>query len=42
MALTALRIALGGPYVVGSDEVTRQTALKYKEQGVAFVGIEAV
>lgn len=29
------------PYVVGSDEVTRQTALKYKEQGVAFVGINA-
>ncbi|RAU92595.1 thioredoxin family protein [Paenibacillus sp. YN15] len=29
------------PFVVGSDEVTRQTALKYKEQGVAFVGINA-
>lgn len=29
------------PYVVGSDEVTRQTALKYQEQGVAFVGINA-
>ncbi len=29
------------PYVVGSDEVTRHTALKYKEQGVAFVGINA-
>lgn len=29
------------PYVVGSDEVTRQTALKYQEQGVTFVGINA-
>ncbi len=29
------------PYVVGSDEVTRQTALKYNERGVAFVGINA-
>lgn len=29
------------PYVVGSDEVTRATALKYREQGVAFVGINA-
>lgn len=29
------------PYVVGSDEVTRQTALKYQERGVAFVGINA-
>lgn len=29
------------PFVVGSDEVTRQTAIKYKEQGVAFVGINA-
>ncbi len=29
------------PYVVGSDEVTRETALKFKEQGVAFVGINA-
>ncbi len=29
------------PYVLGSDEVTRATALKFKEQGVAFVGINA-
>lgn len=29
------------PYVVGSDEVTRQTALKYRDQGVAFVGINS-
>lgn len=29
------------PYVLGSDEVTRQTALKYKDSGVQFVGINA-
>ena len=29
------------PYVVGSDEVTRQTAEKYAPQGVKFVGINA-
>jgi peroxiredoxin len=29
------------PYVVGSDEVTRQTAEKFRPQGVRFVGINA-
>jgi peroxiredoxin len=29
------------PYVVGSDEVTRQTAEKFIPQGVTFVGINA-
>ncbi|MBV7332228.1 thioredoxin family protein [Chloroflexi bacterium TSY] len=29
------------PFVTGSDEVTRQTAQKYSEQGVQFVGINA-
>ncbi|MBD2845649.1 thioredoxin family protein [Paenibacillus sp. IB182496] len=29
------------PYVVGSDEVTRATALKYADQGVRFVAINA-
>ena len=29
------------PYVVGSDEVTRQTAEKFIPQGVKFVGINA-
>lgn len=29
------------PYVVGSDEVTRQTVEKYKDKGVAFVGINS-
>jgi Peroxiredoxin len=29
------------PFVKGSDEVTRQTALKYGPQGVAFVAINA-
>lgn len=29
------------PYVVGSDEVTRHTAEKFKDKGVAFVGINA-
>ncbi|WP_055105582.1 thioredoxin family protein [Paenibacillus ihumii] len=29
------------PYVVGSDEVTRQTAEKFRDKGIAFVGINA-
>ena len=29
------------PYVIGSDEVTRATALKYAEQGVRFVAINS-
>jgi peroxiredoxin len=29
------------PYVTGSDEVTRQTALKFASQGVKFVGINS-
>jgi peroxiredoxin len=29
------------PYVKGSDEVTRETALKYKNHGVAFIGINS-
>ena len=29
------------PYVLGSDEVTRQTAIKFAPQGVKFVGINA-
>ena len=29
------------PYVLGSDEVTRATALKYEPHGVRFVGINA-
>lgn len=29
------------PYVVGSDEITRQTAEKYKKNGVVFVGINS-
>ncbi|NLW84812.1 MAG: thioredoxin family protein [Phycisphaerae bacterium] len=29
------------PYVIGSDEVTRQTADKYAPKGVRFVGINA-
>src|SRR5262245_15758076 len=29
------------PYVVGSDEVTRQTVEKFTPQGVRFVGINA-
>lgn len=29
------------PYVVGSDEVTRETAEKYADQGVKFVGINS-
>jgi peroxiredoxin len=27
------------PYVIGSDEVTRKTALKFQDKGVVFVGI---
>ena len=29
------------PYVIGSDEITRQTALKYGPKGVKFVGINS-
>jgi peroxiredoxin len=29
------------PYVIGSNEVTRSTALKYADQGVRFVGINS-
>ena len=29
------------PYVIGSDEVTRETALKFMDKGVAFVGINS-
>lgn len=29
------------PYVTGSNEVTRETALKFADQGVQFVGINA-
>jgi peroxiredoxin len=29
------------PYVTGSDEVTRRTALKYEPKGVRFVGINS-
>ncbi|XEC96402.1 thioredoxin family protein [Paenibacillus tarimensis] len=29
------------PYVIGSDEVTRETALKYADQSVRFVGINS-
>ena len=29
------------PYVIGSDEVTRQTAERFAEQGVKFVGINS-
>jgi peroxiredoxin len=29
------------PYVVGSDEVTRETALKYGNKGVGFAGINS-
>jgi peroxiredoxin len=29
------------PYVLGSDEVTRRTALKFKDLGVHFVGINS-
>jgi peroxiredoxin len=29
------------PYVIGSDEVTRKTALKFESKGVRFVGINS-
>ena len=29
------------PYVLGSDEITRKTAEKYKEKGVKFIGINS-
>jgi peroxiredoxin len=29
------------PYVIGSDEVTRETAIKYTSKGVQFVGINS-
>ncbi|GGP09561.1 thioredoxin family protein [Oceanobacillus neutriphilus] len=29
------------PYVIGSDEITRETADKFKDEGVAFVGINS-
>lgn len=29
------------PYVIGSDEVTRKTAERFKQQGVEFVGINS-
>jgi len=29
------------PYVVGSDEITRQTVLKFQSKGVRFVGINS-
>ncbi|MBL7967176.1 MAG: thioredoxin family protein [Prolixibacteraceae bacterium] len=29
------------PYVLGSDETTRQTALKFQERGVAFVAVNS-
>lgn len=29
------------PYVIGSDEITRQTALKFKDQGVQFIAINS-
>lgn len=29
------------PFVIGSDEITRQTALKFKDQGVQFVAINS-
>jgi peroxiredoxin len=29
------------PYVIGSDEVTRGTVLKFQDKGVAFVGINS-
>ena len=29
------------PYVIGSDEVTRQTAENYKDDGVVFIGINS-
>jgi len=29
------------PFVIGSDEVTRVTALRFKDKGVAFIGINS-
>ena len=29
------------PYVIGSDEITRQTALKYEKKNVRFIGINS-
>ncbi len=29
------------PYVLGSDEITRETSLKYKNQGVVIIGINS-
>jgi peroxiredoxin len=29
------------PYVIGSDEITRKTVSRFKDQGVAFVGINS-
>jgi peroxiredoxin len=29
------------PFVIGSDEVTRATALYFKDKGVAFIGINS-
>lgn len=29
------------PYVLGSDEVTRETALKYEDKGIKFIGINS-
>jgi len=29
------------PYVIGSDELTRKTALRYEKKGVGFVGINS-
>ncbi len=29
------------PYVIGSDEITRETAIKYQKNGVKFVGINS-
>jgi len=29
------------PYVIGSDEMTRKTAEKYKDKGVGFIGINS-
>ncbi|MDP6629940.1 MAG: thioredoxin family protein [Kiritimatiellia bacterium] len=29
------------PYVIGSDEITRKTVNRFKDQGVAFVGINS-
>jgi peroxiredoxin len=29
------------PYVTGSDEITRQAVLRFRDQGVSFVGINA-